>query len=550
MTCAERPTRLLPAIALALALGGCTMTEVRNDIAAAKRESEAQSQAMRMSGTSGAVTRTAHPRVAGEDVVLRRSDDLPEVFSNNVMYVTAGQSLAQILDTLSSKSGIPMRVVKVSSDAAEGSDAGARRNRRDLLPAGVIALDWRDRPLKGLLDTLAQRTDLFWRRTPDGRVEFFEYETRSFHLHLPIGTRSVSSSIALTGTGSRGGESGGGGSGSSGGGGGGSGATGGTVNVDSSIKIDQYDSIMKSIQSMLGEERRTRGAGGAGAAGSTTAAEDVSGVIGNADLGMITVTARPPVLSRITEYIDSINKRFARNILIDVKVYSVALSRENNAGITMDLLYNRLNRSGLQITGAPMIEGSSLPTQMTFEVLDAASRFSGSRLFAQALAGFGDVSLVTSGQVMAVNGQPSPMQVANEITYLASSSTTQTANAGSTTTLTPGTRVVGFTANFLPMLMGDNRILLQYQMELSALMSLDQISSGDAVIQTPRISTQSLQQQSFVRDGEAIVLFGFEQDHSADNSNYSLFNISRVGRKNRQLMVIVMQVFGGARNGV
>ena len=167
---------------------------------------------------------------------------------------------------------------------------------------------------------------------------------------------------------------------------------------------------------------------------------------------------------------------------------------------------------------------------------------------AEALSQFGNVALQTQGQVLAINGQPSPIQVANEVNYLASTSTTLTPDVGATTTLTPGTRVVGFTANFMPLILGNNQILLNYQMQVSQMTALTQITSAGSTIQTPQISSQSLQQAAYLRDGEAIVLFGFDQNRDQADSAASLAGASRSGRSERQMVVIVIQVNGGTRH--
>ena len=193
----------------------------------------------------------------------------------------------------------------------------------------------------------------------------------------------------------------------------------------------------------------------------------------------------------------------------------------------IDLLYAEWHRKPLAI--ATVSEGA----------------FGGSQVILQALEQVGDVSFLTSGQVVAANGQPSPLQVANEFTYLASSSTVSNATTGNITTLTPATKTVGFTANFLPMILGDNRIMLQYQINLSSLLSLNNVSSGGSSIQTPNIATQSLQQQAFVRDGQSIVLFGYEQERAASNWARFFPGISKDSNSDRTVMVIIMEVYGG-----
>jgi type II secretory pathway component HofQ len=109
--------------------------------------------------------------------------------------------------------------------------------------------------------------------------------------------------------------------------------------------------------------------------------------------------------------------------------------------------------------------------------------------------------------------------------------------------------VVGLTANFLPQVLGDNRILLQYQLTSSSLAGMSTVSSGNSSIQTPTVASQSLQQQAFVRDGEAIVLFGLEQNASSVTGSQSIpVNVGRDASKSRTLRVIMLQVFGGGES--
>jgi len=238
-------------------------------------------------------------------------------------------------------------------------------------------------------------------------------------------------------------------------------------------------------------------------------------------------------------------------VLIDLKIYDVALDDKEGAGLSADIVFSRLNRYGLEVVSAPSVGfGSTTPGQATLEVSNPNSKFNGSQLVAEALSSFGNLSVTTSGQVMAINGQPAPLQIAEEINYLASASTTVYGAFDQlrSTSLTPGSRVVGLTANFLPTILADNRILLQYQLTMSSLLALDTISSGGTSIQTPRIASQSVQQQAFVRDGQTLVLFGFEQNRSGMDGNVSLLGASRVATGKRSLRVIVMQIHGGSKD--
>ncbi|MGE3342299.1 MAG: type II secretion system protein GspD [Vicinamibacterales bacterium] len=494
-------------------------------------------------GTAG-VQRTRRSRLAGEEVQVRPVADLPAVFTKQVTFVTQGQGLADALETVSGLIALPIRAREVvsgetsSAAGANGAGSSAALNTR-------VTIEFNG-TVRALLDELAARTNSSWRYVGARKtVEFFRYETRTISVNVPPGAKQIAASISLSGV------SGGGGGG---GGGGGSGGA-GNVAVSQSLSVDPWNAIMRGVQSILSDGSAAPAAASTAASSTGSAGLSAAGPSGTAsaspELGIITVTARPGTMDRVASYLNSINARFAQNVLVDVKVFSLALDSQASLGFSLDALYQRLKRFGVSVVGAsPLQAGTGTPGQFTITATDPGSRWSGSSLVAQALSQFGDVALQTQGQVLAVNGQPSPIQVANEVNYLASSATTQTANVGSTTTLTPGSRVVGFTANFVPLILNNNRILLNYQMQISQLTALTQISSGNNSIQTPQISSQSMQQSAYMRDGEAIVLFGFDQSRESVGSALTLASASKAATSQRQMVVIVIQVNGGTKNEV
>ncbi len=510
-------------------LGGCAqLAQTKARVQQVQETATALRDQSVANSTSATVSRTQRPRLAGQIITLRAENALPDLFSRRVAYSTQGaQSLADTLDGISTMAGVAVQANEIAGQQGNPQDGGAGLT-------GKIQIDFNG-TLRGLLDELANRNNASWRYiAKTHRVEFFRYETRTLSVHLPAGAKSIAASINLQGV-----------SGSTGGAGAGSA---GTVSVSQNLTLDPWGSIMSGVQSILGSNGADSVAQLPGAGGQLpTAVGQLGRASANPAFGIITVTARPVAVERIASYINSINQRFAQNVMIDIKIFNVTLDDQASLGFSLDLLYQKLNRAGVSVVGAaPLQAGTGTPGQITLE--SAGGRWSGSQVMAQALSQFGNVSLQTQGQVLAINGQPSPIQVANEVNYLASSATTTAANVGTTSTLTPGTKVVGFTANFLPLILGDNRILLQYQMQISALTALTQVSSGTSSIQTPQISSQSLQQQAFVRDGQAIVLFGFDQARDTANTAAGLGSAAIASRSERSMVVIVMQVNGGAKD--
>ena len=522
---------------VALLLVGCAgFEELGKKIAdSSGRADEAMAQQNQMRKT-GAVVRMSSAKLAGKEVAVKLTGQLPPVFSHNFSYLSAHQPLSAILGEIGRRTGLgtaiqPADPSAVSSTVTTPATLAGLPN----FSGGAntpIAVDWSG-DLKGLLDYLATTTKMFW-KFEDGRIYFFRTETKTFHVFLPGGKRTVRSSVSLTG--------------SSGGSSGGSAAnsaanSSGTVNVASDMEIDAYDAIVRSVQAIVSTAEGTAASTSTGSSGTSSSRN----VVSNPSLGIVTVTATPAILDRVSSYIKGVNERFAQNVMIAVKIYNLTVTKDFNAGASLTLAYKDLTQKygSATLTGMPQIKplGGGYPGSFVIDAV-TGSRWSGSQLLVQALEQLGDVQYVTSGQVIAANGQPSPLQVATNRNYVSERKYTAAATIGGQDTVEIKTSplTLGFTANFLPLILGDNRILLQYQINLSSLISMENF---EQTVQLPTTATQSLQQQAFVKDGQSIVLLGFEQERATLDKSQGLTGINRNARGERNVMVIVMEVYSG-----
>jgi len=588
-------------------LGACTNFSGEQAVSARSSQAQALMQRFTEHAVNADLIQNDAPRVAGEEVKLN-TPLLPKVLLEKMAYRTQGnQSFLDVLDNVSALLDIPLSandlgvlplgassLSSAASGAASGlilghashlaarSSANAYANANaspwlDLLASTPMGLNYHG-TAKGLMDELARKINASWRFNANTQgVEFYRFETKTLSLALPPGAKRINAGISLSGVS--------GGANTSGGNAGvaSSAAAVGNVAVSQSLTINPWISIMQGIQSILSESLASGGSpgamagsanaasvwglgslnggagaglgsGGAGAvalsnpSGQAMTALSSSGeAIANPELGLITITARPAMVQRIERYVSAINERFAHNVLIDVKIFSVSLDEQHSLGFGLNLLYKPLSALGATITTpAPLKAGNDTPGILTLAAPSSSQRWSGSSVVAQALSQFGKVALQKQGQVLAVNGQPSPIQVANEITYVTSSTTTTAANVGTSVTQNTGTLVVGFTANFIPLILGDNRILLSYQMQISSLAS--PLTPNAQGIQTPNIASQSLQQQAFLNDGQAIVLFGFDEQSDGWSQALSWGGASSARNKARQMVVIVVEVNAGFKH--
>jgi hypothetical protein len=509
-------------------------------------------------------------RVAGPSVRLD-AKVLPEEFSQKVRFLSKGaESLAQTLADVANLIGFPIQASDLLQQGqAREDNLGARWGSNGMSAAWVTSpsneMDY-EGSVQGLLDAVAAQNNLSWRfNGQSASVEFYRFETKAFSVSVPSGQKNINASISLTGVGE--GASATSSSSAVGNSSAASGALAGNVSVNQATSVNPWGSIMQGVRQILSEgnsglnsmstSQNSVGVtqvgnlapGNALSNPSLTNALSGAGAaqaVANPELGLITVTARPQTLVRVQQYLRSINDRFAKNVLIDVKIYSFSLDEQKSLGFGLNMLYTKLNQMNASVVSPqPLQAGVDTPGVLTLGAPTGSGAWSGSTFVAQALSQLGRVSLLKQAQVLAVNGQPSPVQVANEISFIASSATTLSPNAGSITTQTTGTKVVGFTANFLPLILGDGRILLSYQIQISSLASA--LTPNAQGIQTPNVASQSLQQQAFVEDGQSIVLFGYDEERNAQAQALSVGGVSRSSSKNRDMVVMVLQINTGAQ---
>lgn len=410
-----------------------------------------------------------------------------------------------------STSALPPPMVTPSSSGSGENESAAGLGSMHLQYQGT---------LKGLLDLVGSRLNVFWRHEDDG-VIFYQYDTRNYMVAVIPGETELEASVSN--------ESGqdGGGSGTS-------------ETTTSSTQSSTQSTAMTGTFGVWGEMQEA-----------VEAMLSETGVMAmSATSGSVTVTDNPMVLKRVGEYIDNLNDVMTRQVVVSVKVYNVTRNNADALGINWDTVYTALN--GDYSIGFDSAESSGLAgdsSELTATVLSPTSAFQGSNAILRALSTQGKVSLVTSASVMTLNNQPVPVQVAQQTTYLASSgiigsgfsNDNDNGLGGTGTELRPGTVTTGFGMNILPRILDSQQLLMQYSIDLSSLDSLDDITSGSQRIQAPNISTRNFMQRVALQSGDSLVLTGFE-GVSNDSFRGQTVGIPNEGRaeSERNMTVIVM----------
>jgi len=377
--------------------------------------------------------------------------------------------------------------------------------------------------LSGFLDVTSSRIGISWELL-DGQIRLFRYVSRTFRLSALPGDTSMDAKVGTTSS-----SGGGGAPGSSGSSQSSSSAQNSGVNFSG---LSVWKGVEDSVKAML------------------TPAGKI--VVASA-LGTITVTDTPAVVSAVEKFVEQQNLALSRQVVVNVRVLSIDMNSSDSYGINWDVVYTALsNNFGLGFnSGVAAIQGAG---NLALSVLSTAGQstnssiksWAGSKAIIEALGTQGKVSTVTSASVTTLNNQPAPIQVGRQTSYVASSSTSITTGVA-TTSMTAGMVNSGFSMSLLPHIIDGNRMLLQYAVDMSSLLSLNTVTSGTSIMQTPDLDTRNSLQRIMVNSGDTIVVAGFENSEVnaksqgvAGAENPSLGG-SVVGKRSKNIIVILLQ---------
>jgi type IVB pilus formation R64 PilN family outer membrane protein len=345
------------------------------------------------------------------------------------------------------------------------------------------------------LDMLTARMGgLSWKEADDGAIRIYAMDTRTFAISALATDATTLDSNFQSGTTTTTGATADGTGGTSGGGGGGGGSSGNGQGSNSTMqqtsvkmKSDLWSDIQKALDTMAGK-------GNAVCTPST---------------GTVTVRGNIDTLDAVNDYVSYQNKRLEKGVTFHIEVWSVTLSNQDAAGVNWNAMYQTLaGKYGMTLAG-----GFAAPTGAIaagFSILSSSgSPWAGSQAVVSALNQQGKTKLERQQDLPTLNFSPVATQVGEQQGYIVGESTTNTANVGSQTSIQTGTVTYGFNVSLSPYIMDNNNILVQFNINLSNLTQIRQITAGDAYAEAPELALPlNTVQKVKVQPGQMLVLTG------------------------------------------
>lgn len=343
---------------------------------------------------------------------------------------------------------------------------------------------------------------------------------------VDVGGDILGGAAALTasGSGSSGSSSSSSSSSGSSGGSGSSGSTNikGTVTQttkNDSKAFDFWESLEKSLVSLLNKRDAATAAQTAAGQQSTSSGsgtEPRQNVVVNRLTGTIVVTATRRNLASIEQYLNLVKAALNRQVLVEARVIEVQLGDSLQFGIDWDFLNNIrwFNTTGSAIGGF-----GNAASAATTALGNGAFRlgYSGGNVQAllTALKTQGEVKTLSNPRINVMNGQTALLTVGRNTNYISKvTSTINTSNGANTITYTVDTSNVlsGMMIGLAPHINSKGEISMAVTPIISDLVSLTntEVGSGDnkTSIQIPIVDLRELSTTVKVRNGEMIVIGG------------------------------------------
>ncbi len=250
-------------------------------------------------------------------------------------------------------------------------------------------------------------------------------------------------------------------------------------------------------------------------------------IIMNSESGTIAVRATKLQHNEIGRFIAIVQKNSQRQVLIEATIAEVSLSDSYQGGIDWNLINSNLT-SGVEIN--QNLSNVALASPPTFNLTLSDLDLGGNELQAtlRALETFGDVSVMSSPKVMAMNNQTALLKVVDNLIYFTVEVNIDTSssalNGGNLTTFETevNTVPVGFVMSVTPFIDDADSVILNVRPTISRVISFAQdpnpaLADANVVSSIPVIQVREVESVLKVDSGNIAVIGGLMQDQVKRN---------------------------------
>jgi len=370
---------------------------------------------------------------------------------------------------------------------------------------GNVTMNAIDQTLPKILDRISQQANIRYQLVDDTlRVQADKPHLKTYNIsylnmsRISTGSVEVSSEIKSTGSGDvEGGQSG---------------SSGGRSGNDSSSIVQNtsnnqfWKTLTINIAGIIGESIKS----------SKDDSVDTSDrIIVNRESGMIAVKATAKEHAQIREFIDSVLDSVQRQVLIEATIAEVRLSDRYQAGIDWSLVTSNTT-TNQDLLGANL-------GQTPFFSFNIADTVNGNPLniTLKALETFGDVKVLSSPKVMAINNQSALLKVVDNEVYFTTEVEAVAGSVNQNSLVTVDTDVntvpVGFVMSVTPFIDQNDVVTLNVRPTISRIIDFvadpnPELAKAGVISEIPVIQVREIESVLKIENGDTAVIGGLMQD--------------------------------------
>lgn len=400
---------------------------------------------------------------------------------------------------------------------------------------GTVSVNAIDQTLPQILDRIGRQVDMRWRLDgtnglmvePDfPYLETYRIDYVNVERESTTGF-SVSTSISSVG----------------GAGGGGAGGANNSVAQLSQNSSNSFWSTLVSNLSAILEIGTDTGSGaeessgGGDSAPSAIASVPIAGatIIANPESSIVTIRATSRQHQEVRNFLEYVRTRSLYQVMIEATVVEVSLNDDYQAGVD----WASLSRDNGQIDFLQSVTGlnlSSTPAAML--TIDKSAGPDAVSTTMRMLSEFGDLRVLSSPKIMALNNQAAMLRVVDNKVYFsitAEGGTAATATSPAiapTYTTTVNTVPVGFVMSVTPQISENDQVTLNVRPTISRIVRYVNdpspiLADAGVINAVPEIQIREIESILKVYSGDVAVLGGLMQD-SLENTSEGLPGVSRM----------------------
>jgi general secretion pathway protein D len=378
---------------------------------------------------------------------------------------------------------------------------------------GKVTMNAIDQTLPKILDRISKQTNIRYQLVDDTlHVQADTPYLKTYNIgylnmsRLSTGSVEVSSQISSTGTVDVE-------SGNAGGGGSGQGGNDSSSAVENTSNNQFWKSLTINISGIIGEAVK---------AGQSENIDTSDRIIVNRESGLIAVKATAKQHELVQGFIDRVLDSVQRQVLIEATIAEVRLSDHYQAGIDWTLVTTDPNTKLTQ----DLIGGDL--GQTPFFSFNIADTINGNPLNVtlKALETFGDVKVLSSPKVMAINNQSALLKVVDNEVYFTTDVEAVPGqvnqNAAIAVDTNPHTVPVGLVMSVTPFIDDNEVVTLNVRPTISRIIAFKKdpnpaLAEAGSVSEIPIIQVREIESVLKIENGDTAVIGGLMQDQIEKN---------------------------------